>query len=194
MPTTTRDRWRSMARRAAWLAMSACACVGLPPSPPEGAAESSSRGSSGDETTPQPASSSTAQVDADGTSETTEGATSATDGDTTQGVEPGTTTGQPVATGDGSSTGGGTGSTGASAPTCDELYGSAPGYLLCDESQDECTFSAQINGGSCSDLCTSFGATCIAAYDNGAGDSCVVQSLSDTCFTLRVTEICVCSK
>jgi hypothetical protein len=86
---------------------------------------------------------------------------------------------------DASSSGGG--------PTCDELYGAAPGYLLCLETADECHFNATTGGGNCNTMCSLFGGTCLDAFDNSEGCE-VIRPDMDTCATNRSTEICVCTK
>jgi hypothetical protein len=182
-----------MARRIGWLALGACACVGSPPSPPPQAAGSTTSGSGGDDTTVA--------------LETTGASMSHTATDTTQGVEPGTSTGEVATTGDpattggvattsGPSTGDGPGSTGASL-TCDELFGAAPGYILCMETPDACHFSAITGGGNCDQLCATFGSVCLGAFDNNnvVGQECtVIRPSMDTCATYREVELCVCAK
>jgi hypothetical protein len=130
--------------------------------------------------------------------------TTGSDG-TTQGVQPGTSTGNEATSS--TSTGGEPGSTstggepGSSSagpsPSCDELYGGAPGYILCMESDSECRFNATTGGGDCNMMCAQFLGTCIEAFDNpnDPGDECdIVRPNSDDCNTDRGTELCVCSK
>ncbi|MCX4241058.1 hypothetical protein [Paraliomyxa miuraensis] len=142
---------------------------------------------------------------ADGSGDATQGSqgTSSADGGTTQGVDPtagsssssdassGTDEGTTVGVGDS----GGTTDTGEStgpAPSCDELYGTAPGYELCMETEDECHFNADTAGGNCFDMCASLGGTCLDAFDNST--ACVILSFGDDCFTNRTNEICVCNR
>ena len=82
-------------------------------------------------------------------------------------------------------------------PTCDQLYGGAPEYILCDEQPDTCEFNARTDGGDCNEMCQDFGGTCVMAYDNqtGNGLDCIrVEATGDDCTTNRTTEICVCTR
>jgi hypothetical protein len=175
-------------RSSTWvLGLVVSACVGPPPSPPGDSAETPTGTSRGDETTASPTTAeSSASVDAD-TAETMAG---------TLDVTPGTSTGDaPGTSSSGTSTGEEPGSSSsAAAPTCDELYGAAPGYLLCLESASECQFLVILAGDSCNALCSSFGGTCLDAFDNAAGTCRILQPSADTCDTHRNDEICVCSK
>ena len=122
-----------------------------------------------------------------------QGADTSSDGDTTAGVQLGTSTGETASTGP-TTTGEEPGSSsGSPPPSCDELYGAAPGYLLCMETPDECHFAAATNGGNCNAMCSMFQGTCIDAFDNSAGCTVLVPNLDD-CTTNRGTEICVCSR
>jgi len=79
--------------------------------------------------------------------------------------------------------------------SCDELYGAAPDYILCEQADDSCAFNVRLDNDSCERLCASFGGVCVAAFDNPntSGDECVIQG-EDTCLRQRGTEICVCSR
>lgn len=126
-------------------------------------------------------------VDADAT---------ASDG-TTEGVQLGTSTGDTLSgtSGPGSTSTGdeaGSSSTGPS-PSCNELYDQAPGYLLCMETETECHFNANTNGGDCNMMCAAYLGKCIDAFDNSSGCS-IIRPDMDDCDTNRGTEICVCSK
>jgi hypothetical protein len=82
-------------------------------------------------------------------------------------------------------------------PTCNELYGTAPQYILCWETPTTCSFNVATNGGNCNQLCAEFGSTCVEAYDNVSdpGLECAPKAATgDTCTTNRSTEICVCSR
>ncbi len=81
-------------------------------------------------------------------------------------------------------------------PSCDELYGAAPDYILCMETERECHFNATTNG-HCHDMCMSLGGLCLGAFNNpnDPGDECmIIEPNTDTCSTVRGTEICVCNK
>ena len=81
--------------------------------------------------------------------------------------------------------------------SCDQIYGTAPGYVLCKETATTCEFNANTNP-DCHTICTSYaGQTCLGAFDNplSAGQECNVKPGSnDDCFTTNSTEICVCSR
>lgn len=131
---------------------------------------------------------------ADGTGGSTavDGGSSGEGGSTTMGVEPGTgTTGDPPSP---SSSGDSPPdpSTGEE-PDCDDIYGNAPGYELCTETEDECRFDANLGGGSCNDMCSMYGGTCIGAHGNPFGGGCFFTGIDD-CEDTPDTEICICSK
>lgn len=106
----------------------------------------------------------------------------------------------------GTSTGGTVSSTGASStgepvsPSCAELYGAAPQYIPCDETEDSCSFSAHtgsLRPNNCDSMCQAYGGTCMMAFDNynAAGMECdVIEGSNDDCTSTRSTELCVCSK
>lgn len=81
-------------------------------------------------------------------------------------------------------------------PSCAQIYGAAPGYILCVETDTECHFNATTNG-TCLDMCMAYGGGCLDAMDNfnDPGLECdVVRPDEDTCMTVRGTELCVCDK
>lgn len=82
--------------------------------------------------------------------------------------------------------------------TCDDIYSTASGYILCQETATSCEFNANTPNGNCQTLCTSFsGQTCLGAHDNPdtAGQECNANlGAGDDCSTNRGTEICVCSR
>ena len=86
------------------------------------------------------------------------------------------------------------------APTltsCNELYGAAPEYVLCQQLDLTCEFNVLTNGGNCNQMCANFGGSCVAAYDNDTGPDldCVRKEASgDDCTTNRNTEICICTR
>jgi len=177
------------------LVVAASACVGLPPSPPEGAGTVGATGtSSGGTTTEAPE------------TNTTSGTTSSVDGDVTTLELSGTSTGE-VSDGSASSasSGGVFGSSGSTAvgssdsgpsPSCNELFGSASGYVLCLENETSCSFNANTGGVSCDGICGSFGAVCLDAIDNPSvvGQECIAQGMSFCANAAKGTTICVCSK
>jgi hypothetical protein len=137
-----------------------------------------------------------------GTGSVTEGSGSATaaEGSTGAGsrgdgtTEPGTSTALPEA-----STG--TASTGNDrddSPTtgdesCTEIYGRAPGFELCSESDDACTFDVDLGSGDCDAICTTYGGTCVGAFGNASAGGCTQTGMDDCSYTAN-TEICVCTK
>lgn len=92
----------------------------------------------------------------DGGESTTGGATTLPSDDTADGSSSGT----PPATDDGGSSSGGLGA------ACDDLFGTAPSYMLCEETADGCSFNVMLEMTSCDALCMSFGSTCIEAFTN----------------------------
>lgn len=79
------------------------------------------------------------------------------------------------------------------APSCDMLFGSAIGYLLCSETPTTCSFNTTLAQTTCNDLCASLGSVCVSALDNN-GPPCVAVSFGDTCATVRNSEICECER
>jgi hypothetical protein len=177
-----------------WLALG----CGLPPSEVvdvyDGSGSSSAGvgptgGSSGD------AASSTGPV-----AEATGGSTAVDGGSTTSGGGDSTTAGLEPATGTtgdlpGSSSSGGEppDPTTGGEQDCNDIYGTAPGYELCEENEDECRFDANLDGGSCHDMCIMFGGMCIGALGNGQAGGCGVTGMDD-CADTPNTEICICTK
>lgn len=77
--------------------------------------------------------------------------------------------------------------------SCDESYGTAPDYVLCEQRDDACVFSATTNGGNCNEMCAALGGVCIEAFDNDPGAPCVANP-GDNCATTADDEICVCTR
>jgi hypothetical protein len=80
----------------------------------------------------------------------------------------------------------------AGPPPCDDTYGMAPSYELCMELSDRCEFATATAGGTCNDICTRFGGTCLGALDN-LSVPCMPTG-TDDCSTPRNSEICICSR
>jgi hypothetical protein len=94
--------------------------------------------------------------------------------------------GPPPAT-DGSS------SSGGMAATCDEIFGTAAGYVLCEDNADNCSFNVMLGMTSCDALCMSFGSTCIEGFTNSA-TGCVTDGAL-ACDDATTTEsVCRCAK
>jgi hypothetical protein len=138
---------------------------------------------------------------ADGSAGSGTGAPQSTssDGGTTDPVDPGTTapgssSGEPPgSTGPASTSGEPASSSSGDPPTCDELYGMAPGYELCSESDTECAFDVDSNDDTCTSVCQSYGGTCIDAISNPSGGGCTENGPAD-CGVMHNTVICICSK
>ncbi len=121
-------------------------------------------------------SSTTGNVDPDSTGDDTNDSMVTTD--------PMTSTSSTSGTGDSS-----TGSAGA----CDAMYGTAPDYMLCEETRTTCSFNVTIGMAmNCNDVCTGLGGTCTAAELNDA-ELCTSTG-AGTCDQMDVNDlICVCS-
>lgn len=96
--------------------------------------------------------------------------------------------GPPPATDDGGSS-----SSGGMPSTCDAVFGSAAGYLLCEETDETCSFNVTLAMTSCTALCMTFEATCIDGFENSASD-CASQGASVGCDAVANDNICVCAK
>lgn len=128
---------------------------------------------------------------APGTSDTTATVDPSTSGPgTTTTVDPTDSTGPAVTTVDPSTSSGDP----PPPPTCDDLFGSAPGYELCFEDDMQCGFDLDTGDQSCNTVCASFGSTCLGAFDNPGGSGGCSQEGVDDCNTVHNTEICVCSR
>jgi PASTA domain len=77
--------------------------------------------------------------------------------------------------------------------TCAELFGSAPEFVLCGETETTCSFSACTAGDTCHEMCSRLGSACVGAIDNSTGCE-EIPGNTDTCDTSRLTEICVCER
>jgi hypothetical protein len=123
------------------------------------------------------------------------GGTSHAEGDESVEDEGGTAsvTGSTTAT---SESGNESSETTSASSVCDQMYGAAPDYVLCWETDTTCAFNAYTAGGDCDSMCSALGGTCVDAHDNpnDPGTECQVIQDDDDCFTNRTTEICECSK
>jgi hypothetical protein len=91
-------------------------------------------------------------------------------------------------------TDGGSSSSGGMVMECDGIFGAAPGYILCEETVDTCSFNATLTMTSCDAMCMMFGSTCVEAYTNTASD-CASIDVATTCDdATAVDHICVCQK
>jgi len=79
-------------------------------------------------------------------------------------------------------------------PTCFDIYGAAPGYVLCEETLSTCEFNANTGGGNCDTMCQSYGGACLEAFDN-IDPVCERRGYwGDDCSSNRGNEICVCTR
>ncbi|MBW2457820.1 MAG: hypothetical protein JRI68_25165 [Deltaproteobacteria bacterium] len=85
---------------------------------------------------------------------------------------------------------GGGGGAGGGGLSCDDQYGQANGYVLCEQTTSTCEFFTIAGGKHCRAICAALGGECASAIDNGSG--CVHQA-EITCTTALNDLICVCS-
>ena len=81
--------------------------------------------------------------------------------------------------------------------TCDEQFGAAGGYTLCEETETTCEFFVQVEvAATCTDICAIYeNATCTASYDaNGGGTECTRETADEACAVTHSGQICVCSR
>ena len=104
-----------------------------------------------------------------GSGESSEGGSSSSEsgGSTTLPADGSSSSGPPPAETGSSSSGG-------MAGTCDETFGTAASYMLCEEAADSCMFNVMLGMTSCDALCMSFGSTCIEGFTN-AETGCVTD-------------------
>jgi hypothetical protein len=124
-----------------------------------------------------------------GTGSGSEGSSSSSGGATTVPADDtGSSSGGPPATEDGGSS-----SSGGMGATCDELFGTAPGYVLCEDNADNCSFNVTLTMTSCDALCMMFASTCIEGFTNSA-TGCVTDGAL-ACDDATTTEsVCRCAK
>jgi len=109
-------------------------------------------------------------------------------GSTTLPADGSSSSGPPPATDDGTS------SSGGMPAECDGIFGTAPGYILCEETVDTCSFNATLTMTACDAMCMMFGATCTAAQTNSASDCASIDG-DTTCDDATTTDsVCVCTK
>jgi len=121
---------------------------------------------------------------------------SASDTSAGSGSGGGVTGGADGTSGGAMDTGGPPPTTGGPSGTCEQRFGDAPGYQLCDESRQTCTFSAFLDGSDCAQLCSDLDSECVDAFDNpppGGAMQCNAEGPSN-CETNAGTQICVCLK
>ncbi len=77
---------------------------------------------------------------------------------------------------------------------CVDQFGSAPDFVLCEETATTCGFNAFTNLGTCEEMCNRFGSRCVGALDNDGARCIANPNNTDTCQTPWQTEICVCER
>lgn len=81
----------------------------------------------------------------------------------------------------------------AATNACDEQYGGAVGYQLCEATDGSCQFFVnnrlQVT---CEQICRELGGTCLTAHDGDPVDPCALQA-EDGCLTPHGSQICTCS-
>lgn len=79
--------------------------------------------------------------------------------------------------------------------TCDEAFGGALEYELCQSYTDACKIAVRLDGGNCAEFCASYGVACLDAFDNDTANGLAcVEKQRDGCDRNRTTEICVCER
>jgi hypothetical protein len=78
---------------------------------------------------------------------------------------------------------------------CDDAFGSARGYVLCDSDEESCTFFVNLDGDfTCATACDGFGAACLDGHDDAdRGDRCEVD-VRIGCDEVHSDEICQCAR
>jgi hypothetical protein len=80
----------------------------------------------------------------------------------------------------------------AAGATCGDLFGTAPVFMPCRETADQCAFYTRGPVRTCASVCAEVGATCGAAY--AATDACGIESPDLGCQWPSDEHICVCLK
>ncbi len=80
------------------------------------------------------------------------------------------------------------------AATCDDMFSTAPGYELCSEDEDSCSFNVALEGKNCGAACKTLGSTCIGAIDNNEEPCVGIPETGDDCTTVRQSNICICAR
>lgn len=75
------------------------------------------------------------------------------------------------------------------ALSCNDMYGTASDFNLCEETSDSCRFYVRTNEDSCTNLCSSFGGACIDNYDGNCGSGIGSQG----CNVVHFDQVCICS-
>lgn len=83
---------------------------------------------------------------------------------------------------------------GMQVASCEALFGDVQEFVLCEQTDETCSFNVRLDQSNCHQLCRSLGSTCVGALDN-LGSSCEAEPNNmDTCLTQRQTESCICER
>lgn len=115
------------------------------------------------------------------------GSSSSSDGGVTTLPVDDSSSGAPATDGGSSSSGGMMGA------SCDDVFGTAPGYILCEDNPDNCSFNVMLGMTSCDALCMMFGATCIEGLTNAMA-GCTTDGVLACDDATTNESVCRCTK
>jgi hypothetical protein len=74
--------------------------------------------------------------------------------------------------------------------TCDQQFGAAPGYQLCEEKEGNCSFLVLAAADTtCAQICADLHGTCVMAGNADPGAPCIAQT-NELCDVLHTSQIC----
>lgn len=76
--------------------------------------------------------------------------------------------------------------------SCRDLFGAAPVYMPCAETDQTCSFFTRGAARTCDAICGDLGAGCVSSYV--AVDSCDPDSGDQSCSVPNAAQICVCKR
>jgi hypothetical protein len=84
---------------------------------------------------------------------------------------------------------------GLPSSACDDVFGAARGYVLCDSDDSSCTFYLNLDGDfSCATACDGFGVACLDGWDDtDTANQCEVE-VRIGCDDAHSDEICQCAR
>lgn len=78
--------------------------------------------------------------------------------------------------------------------SCSEQFGGALQFMLCVEDDTSCEFYVETEvPTACSDICSTYGAECLNAFDATAGLECTRET-EDGCDVTHSSQLCVCAR
>ena len=80
----------------------------------------------------------------------------------------------------------------ARGASCRDLFGTAPVFMPCAESDDTCSFFTRGAARTCDAVCGDLGAGCVSSFR--AVDSCAPDSGDQLCSVPNVAQICECKR